>query len=218
MGWINPAILGIALTAGAGALAAQATPNGQRPDSARAAADSAAPAPVRVPVPPPRAAWLSDRLPLRVGDLLTVVIDEQANASERVSNNASANRALNTGLGLNLDSTIRLGPSKAFSSTVGNSSTEGSTSGRTGALTAVLAVRVTDIDANGVASIEGTKSVTVDGREQQVKLTGMVRAEDVASSNLVSSSRIANAQITYKGKTVKPKTGILGKILSILWP
>ena len=46
----------------------------------------------------------------------------------------------------------------------------------------------------------------------------MIRTEDVTCSNTVLSSRIAEAVITYKGKKIGPRTGILGKILAILWP
>jgi hypothetical protein len=46
----------------------------------------------------------------------------------------------------------------------------------------------------------------------------MVRSEDVSSNNAVASSRVANAEITYKGKKLGPSTGIFGKILGILWP
>jgi flagellar L-ring protein precursor FlgH len=175
-------------------------------------------APRPVAVLASRAAWFSDRLPLRIGDLLTIVVDEQAAASERVSTVASADRALRARLGINIDSAVRLGPAKDFSTGLNSSSRDVGESGRQGALTAVLTVRVTDIDPLGVATIEGVKTVTVDGRIQEVRLKGLVRAEDVSPSNLVSSSRVADAVIIYKGKKIGPRAGILGKILSILWP
>jgi flagellar L-ring protein precursor FlgH len=77
---------------------------------------------------------------------------------------------------------------------------------------------VVQIEPNGVAHIEGEKVVTVDGRDQEVKLAGFVRPEDVSSTNLVLSSRIVGATISYDGDNVGPKRGILGKILGIFWP
>lgn len=194
-------------------LAAQA-PTG----AAATRADSQPAAAKLVVAPPPRASWLSDRFPLRIGDLLTVVVDEQTAASERVSTVASADRAQRARLGIGIDSAVRLGPSKDFSTGMSNSSRDVGESGRAGNLTAVLSVRVVGIDPNGIATIEGGKSVNVDGRLQEVKLRGIVRSEDVSSANVVSSSRIADAVITYKGKKIGPRAGILGKILSILWP
>ncbi len=58
----------------------------------------------------------------------------------------------------------------------------------------------------------------MDGRKQEVTVTGLVRTEDVGASNTIASSRIANATILYKGKSISPATGIFGKILAILWP
>ncbi len=166
----------------------------------------------------PRAGWFSDRFPLRAGALLTIVVDEATAASERVSTRATADRGQRAQIGVGLDPANRLGPAKDFRTGLESSSSDVGESGRRGQLTAVLTVRVLEIDANGVATIEGTKNVVVDGRTQQVKLRGLVRAEDVSSRNLVSSSRIADAVITYDGKKIGPRSGILGKILSILWP
>jgi flagellar L-ring protein precursor FlgH len=146
------------------------------------------------------------------------VVDEQTAASERVSTVASADRAQRARIGINVDSAVRLGPAKEFSTGLSNSSRDVGESGREGELTSVLSVRIVSIDPTGVATIEGSKSVTVDGRLQEVKLRGIVRPEDVSPSNLVSSTRVAEAVITYKGKKIGPRAGILGKILSILWP
>lgn len=165
-----------------------------------------------------RAAWLSDRLPLRVGDVLTVVIDERADASERVSTVASADRSQRARLGIGIDSAVRLGPAKEFSTGMNSASRDLGVSGRAGNLRAVLTVRVTALDPGGLATVEGTKSVTIDGRLQEVQLRGRVRAEDVSPQNLVSSSRVADAVITYKGRKIGPRSGILGKLLAIFWP
>ena len=178
---------------------------------------AAAPA-AQVAPPSPRAGWLSDRLPLRVGDLLTIVVDESAAASEQVSTTATADRAQRATLNAGVDALARLGPLKDFATGMESSSRDVGATGRRGELSAVLTVRVTDVNATGVATIQGAKNVTVDGRAQLVEVRGLVRAEDISSANTIPSSRIADAVITYKGKKIAPRSGILGKILSILWP
>ncbi|MEO8452346.1 MAG: flagellar basal body L-ring protein FlgH [Gemmatimonadota bacterium] len=192
--------------------------------AALAAQTPAAQAPAATPPVPAvltsftRASWLSDRLPLRVGDLLTVVVDEQTAGSERVHTIAQANRSQRAQIGISVDPANRLGPAKDFSTGLQSNSNDQGDAGRQGNLTAVLSVRVTAIDATGLATIEGNKSVTVDGRLQEVRLKGIIRPEDVTPSNLVASNRIAEAVLSYKGKKIGPRTGILGKILAILWP
>jgi flagellar L-ring protein precursor FlgH len=166
------------------------------------------------PAPVGRLSWTSDRRPLRPGDLLTIVVDEQASANESSTSVAHATRSQNGTLN------TELAPAKLRSVGIGYdaSSDAGSVAGRQGGLTAVLSVRVTSIEPGGIAHIVGQKVVTVDGRKQEVGLTGIVRAEDVLADNTIPSNRVADAVISYKGKKLGPTTGILGKILAILWP
>jgi flagellar basal body L-ring protein FlgH len=173
---------------------------------------------VAPPVRPPRASWLSDRLPLRVGDLVTVVVDEQTSASEHTSQIATGNRSqradLNAGIGVD----ARIGPNKSFGAGMNNNSRDVGDAGRNADFTAVLTVRVVEIAPNGVAKISGGKKVTIDGRAQDVSLTGVIRTADVDARNQVRSDRIADAVLTYKGKKIAPKTGMLGSLLGMLWP
>lgn len=162
-----------------------------------------------------RASWYSDRLPLEVGDVLTIVVDEQTAAQERVSTVAVGNRSLRPALKADMGTTSQ---SASLSTGLNSDSRDTGEARRSGALTAVLTVRVTGISPQGIAEIAGSKQVTVDGRAQDVALSGFVRTEDVSADNYVLSSRVGNAVITYKGKKMSPRTGIVGKILGILWP
>ena len=206
------AILLVAAIGAPGVLQAQAA----KPDSTPAG-DSAKVTQLAA-TSPLRASWLSDRQPIKVGDLLTIVVDEQTQANEQVSTIATGNRSHRASLGIGVDSAIRLGPSKQFSTSVESSSRDVGQASRQGDLVAVLSVHVTAIDPAGNAKIEGAKTVSVDGRKQEVSLQGLIRPDDVGSDNTVASSRVADAVISYKGKKIGPRQGILGKILSILWP
>jgi len=99
-----------------------------------------------------------------------------------------------------------------------NDSRDQGESQRTGDLTAVLTVKVTKVEPNGVLDVEGGRKVTVDGRLQDLALKGAIRSDDVLPGNIVQSSRVSDAVITYKGKAIGPRTGIAGKFLGMLWP
>ena len=163
----------------------------------------------------PRASWLSDRMPLGPGDLVTVVVDEQTAARERVSRIADGNRSMNNRL--NLDTPTGAQGAALQTGSLTNSRDVGE-AGRVGNLTAVLTVRVVSVEPTGALRIQGHRRVTVDGRLQDIALDGVVRAEDVDGSNRVLSSRIADAVITYKGAKIGPRSGILGSVLGMLWP
>jgi len=183
-------------------------------DPSGAAPDSSNPAP---PPAPARASWLTDSVDLAPGAVLTVIIDEQTTARERVTEVGSNRRSLRAQVSAEADGESALG-SSGLDSQWDNDSREIGEANRQGDLIGVLSVRVTSVTVNGIAEIEGRKTTTVDGREQTMTLTGFVRPEDVTSTNTVYSSQIANLAIEYQGKKIGPKLGILGKIISILWP
>ncbi len=187
------------------------------------AAKKNAPAPAKeagAAVQAPRASWLSDRVPLRVGDLLTVVVDEQTAARSRVSRTASGKRNLGADLTANVASGSAAAQNTAvrLDSGLGNDSRDAGETSRTGDLSAVLTVRVSEIEPTGLAHVSGSRKVTVDGQTQEIALEGVVRPEDISASNTVPSNAIAEAVITYKGKKIGPRVGIMGRFLGMLWP
>lgn len=169
------------------------------------------PAPVPVALAPSRLSWTSDRLPLRVGDLITIVVDENTVAKEQMTDAANKTRSLGASFDSGDDPTT-------FNSGLDTRSNQTGRADRSGSLVSVVSVRVTALEPNGLARVEGQKVVVLDGRRQEIFFTGMVRSEDVSATNAVASSRVANAEITYKGKKLGPSTGIFGKILGMLWP
>jgi flagellar L-ring protein FlgH len=173
-------------------------------------ADSAAP----VVAAPRSRGWTSDRRPVRVGDLLTVVVDEQTSASERITTRANNDRKQGGSVDFEGAPTVLNSVGIGY----GARSDQTGRLDRSGDLASMLTVRVTAIEAGGTLRIEGGKLVEVDGRKQEVRLAGLVRPEDVTAGNAVLSTRIADATISYKGKAISPKTGIFGKILGLLWP
>lgn len=189
------------------------------PPAAESAPDSGATAPARpTERAPARLSWTSDRMPLRVGDLLTVVVDEATAASEKVSRVAAGDHAIRADLNASIGADVVIGPAKSFGSGFKSSSRDVGEAGRSGDLTAVLTVQVTGIEGDGTIRIEGRKKVTVDGSVQDISLKGLVRSQDVSQTNCVLSNRIANAEITYKGKKIAPTMGIVGRFLAMLWP
>jgi len=163
-----------------------------------------------------RASWLSDRVPLHVGDLLTVVVDEQTSAHEQVSQVAQGTRTQKGTLDANANGDVAIGETHVATGMDGRSQDVGDAR-RLGNLSGTVTVRVTTLTPDGLAEIAGAKKVTVDGRPQQVSIHGFVRPEDV-SGNRIASDRIANAEIAYTGKKISPRTGFIGKLLGALWP
>ena len=76
---------------------------------------------------------------------------------------------------------------------------------------------VTEVRANGDLVIEGDRKITINEEEEFLSLKGVVRPEDIGPGNLVYSTDIAEADISYKGKgvvTSGSRPNILVRILS----
>ena len=47
--------------------------------------------------------------------------------------------------------------------------------------------------------IAGQKKMLLNNGDEYIRLTGLVRPEDISATNLINSNRIADAEITYVG-------------------
>ena len=97
---------------------------------------------------------------------------------------------------------------------------QGSTT-RSGQLEAFVSARVVEVLPNGDLVIEGKKEVTVNRERQILSLRGIVRSFDVAPTNVVMSTAIANMEVKFDGKGVVAdanRPGWLFKLLQIITP
>jgi flagellar L-ring protein precursor FlgH len=164
----------------------------------------------------------------RVGDIVTIKIVE----SSKATNNASTNTGRTTGMSVGLTSFFGLEnhfPSGSnffnpFSPVQSDYTSEfdgtGSTA-RSGDLTAYITARIIQILANGNLVIEGNREVRVNHENQVITLTGIVRPRDISPANIVQSTYIADARISYSGSGVlneQQRPGWLARILDNIWP
>jgi len=66
-------------------------------------------------------------------------------------------------------------------------------------LVGLLTVTVTRVFDNGNMQIAGQKKLTLNNGDEYVRLTGLIRPEDISATNTVKSERIADAEIIYVG-------------------
>ena len=162
----------------------------------------------------------------RRGDIITIIISEQASASKQASTGTSRDSTMTAGmpnmLGLEktpIKSWVDLSNllNASFSSKFAGS---GSTA-RAETLTATISAKVLEVMGNGNLLIEGRRNVNVNNEDQIIVLTGTVRGRDISSENTISSSLIADAKISYSGKGIisdHQHPGWLMETLDKLWP
>lgn len=164
----------------------------------------------------------------RKGDTLTVVILEQASASKEATTGTSRSAAMSAGipnlLGLETNMTgIRnwMDLSKMVSAGTDSKYDGSGSTTRKENLAATITARVMDVLPNGNLLIEGRRNVKVNHEDQIIVLEGTVRPRDITADNLVNSTFIADARISYSGKGVisdRQRPGWLMSALDIIWP
>ena len=71
--------------------------------------------------------------------------------------------------------------------------------GQNNSLRGELSVTVTKVFSNGNMEILGQKKLTLNNGDEYVRLSGLIRPEDISATNTVKSERIADAEIIYVG-------------------
>lgn len=200
------------------AVPAQAAP---QPPAGQAAAGQASASPAAA-VPgttqaPARSSWVADRRQFAVGDIITVLIDDYTISTAVKENIAQDNRNRGFGLSARLPSS-----SQTANIDVRNTAdqTQRGQARRENRFQNEMSVRVVAVGQNGLLQVKGTKLIDVDKQKQDIVFTGWVRAQDVSVTNIIESSRVADAQLGYAspGNLGKPKQGMVSKVIGVLWP
>jgi flagellar L-ring protein precursor FlgH len=145
----------------------------------------------------------------RVGDLVTVRLDESSKAAGDSSTQLDRESSESMGVPNFFGLTTALAraypdidPEKLIEwMSESNFSGKGSTS-RGNKLDGSISVRVKKVLPNGDLFVEGTKVILINDEEVHMYVSGVIRAEDLDSSNTVASSTIADAQIEFSGRGV----------------
>ena len=150
-------------------------------------------------------ALLSMRRAKEIGDLLTVVVDmnDQASLQSSLSRSRSSNDDLNVNalLGLPqwannvLPGGATLNPGIDFnrsSDLNGNGAVN-----RAEQITFRLASRVVGVEPNGNLVIQGYQQTQVSNEIRYLTVSGVVRAQDITRTNTVTYDKIADAQLAY---------------------
>lgn len=138
-------------------------------------------------------ALTSDLRVRNVGDMVTVLVYENASASSAAD--TSAGRMANVGIDV-AGSRIRHQGSIA---TTNQHDGRGHTQ-RQGRVLAQLSVSIKEILPSGDLIVAGEQLLEINNEEQRISIEGQIRPQDVSDTNTVLSSRIANARIRYAGQ------------------
>ncbi|MDP9104594.1 MAG: flagellar basal body L-ring protein FlgH [Candidatus Eremiobacteraeota bacterium] len=157
----------------------------------------------------------TDHKAAQVGDLLQVVFNFNVNStSSDVTNvNNSYNLGLGQGTGLANVSLLRFGAGLNGGRQTQSSKTQ---SGQN-TFVSTMEAQVTDVLPSGALRIAGDQALIVNGQRQTLHITGLVRPEDIDSTDSVLSTRVANVEAKFDGNFQEKKKGLIQKILDFLF-
>ncbi len=148
-----------------------------------------------------------DRRAYRVGDILTVNLDEETKSDKSATTKYGKSSSSNYSAPI-------LGNSTYTQGTIGlsgNNNFNGSSSTAQGnSLSGSITVTVYEVLPNGVLRVRGEKWLKLNQGDEFIRLTGNVRVDDIGADNTLSSQRIADARITYAGRGTFSDTNSAG--------
>ncbi len=201
--------------------------------------------PIAMPMPPPMVidrqpnslwrpgsrAFLKDQRASEVGDILTVVInisdDASITASTSRNRTAGEDSSATSLLGYQTPAALAeilpesVNPLSLIDLDSKSSSTGAGSVARDETINLRIAALVTQVLPNGNLVIAGRQEVRVNYEIRQLQIAGMIRPEDITSSNIISYDQIAEARISDGGRgqvsdVQQPRYG--QQIYDVLWP
>jgi flagellar L-ring protein precursor FlgH len=138
----------------------------------------------------------------RVGDVVTIVVLEQASATAQGTTSskraASASASVNSLFGPRTAGALtNLADLSGQQQLAG----QGSTS-RQSTVTTTLSARVIKVLPSGNLILEGAKAVAINSESQVVSIRGIVRPIDIGPDNSIASNRVADLEVRINGKGV----------------
>ena len=137
-------------------------------------------------------AFTADRKAYLPGDVLTVIVLETSNA--QTSADLSSSKEIKTAL----EASYNKSQHEVGFGLRGDGRSAAKTE-RNGKIKAALTVRIKGLYPNGNYQIEGHHVIQINGEQQTILLSGVVRQEDISPQNTILSTRLADAKITYTG-------------------
>jgi len=199
--------------------------------------------PIAMPMPPPLVverkpnslwrpgsrAFLKDQRASDVGDILTVVIEikDDASISNSTSRSRTAGEDASAASILGYEASLAQFLPSAINPTNlidldSSSLTEGAGSVNRGeTINLRIAALVTQVLPNGNLVIAGRQEIRVNFEVRELQVAGLIRPEDITSTNTINYDQIAEARIVYGGRgqisdVQQPRYG--QQIYDIIWP
>lgn len=144
----------------------------------------------------------TDQKARQVGDIITIILDERTTSSK--TSNVEVTKENEIDMLPGGGSVFGVTPSfngynLSSEVTADREFTGEAEADQSNRLSGSISVTVIDIFPNGTLVIRGEKWMTLNRGQEFIRISGLVRPDDVTPENTILSTKIANARITYSG-------------------
>jgi flagellar L-ring protein FlgH len=160
-------------------------------------------------------ALFADLKARRVGDVLTIELNEATSASKNAETTTSKTSAVtDTGPTIFGKSITTKGIPILDTTLSGSHTFDGAGTATAGnSFVGSLTVTVTQVESNGNLVVEGDKTLKLNQGDEFIHISGVIRPADIATNNTVTSDRVADARISYSGKGVIANANQMGWLM-----
>jgi flagellar L-ring protein FlgH len=184
-------------------------------------------APGSIPLRVAAADLVADVKARAIGDVVTVNVVESITGESKAATSLANQRSIEGGIpnlftfteGLAQHNPL-LNLSSMINSTSANSTTGQGDMTAADTFTATVSAVVTSVNPSGTLSIKGQRQLQINGEDDTIHLSGVVRPEDIDSDNTVSSSEVADLEVSISGKGQirdKQGNGLGTRLFDWLW-
>jgi len=160
----------------------------------------------------------------RVGDIVTIILKENTNASATSNTSATKDQKVDMQGPTLAGQKVKKDGAEVLQNNVdaGRKFNGQGTSAQSSTFNGRISVTVSEVLANGNLVVRGQKLMLFNQSEEYIRLTGIIRPVDIRPDNTVDSSRVADVKLAYSGDGVLSNANSMGPLArffqSNVWP
>lgn len=148
----------------------------------------------------------------RIGDIITVTLQESTSSQKEATTEIDkSGRVQLTQPVIGGSNVTAFGEPLTFNVPSPTTTFEGESSvDQSNSLTGSITVTVHNVLPNGTLLVKGEKWLTLNQGDEYIRISGMIRPQDIGSDNTIQSNRIADARIAYSGTGTPHDSNVMG--------
>jgi len=163
----------------------------------------------------------------RVGDVVTIILNETTNFQGQETRTLKKGTIASSKTSLDMNYAAGKSTTRNFSGALnGNATSDRELNGTSNLqsnrnLVDNMAVQVIEVMPNGNLVVEGFRTRVVLGEQRTIRVSGIIKPENIGVNDAIQSQYVANFTMEYFGKGIETtyiNHGWLGLIMNKVWP